>query len=288
MSGGDVDIDSKGTKGRETPVPFGHLPAGLPQDPATEQDDKVAFFGNGNELAGQYKPAFRVIPANQCFKSTNVVIDTRNDWLVMDDKLLRVDGFAQTGLGLETGDHTLPHHLVEELRAPFAVSLGVIHGGIGIAKEVLGCAAGRTEGDPDAGGDKHAAPLQVKRLIQPFKDARRHNKRFGLVLDTAEQNGELVSADARHHGLPVSTKARTGADTGSQPASDIDKQLIAGCVSETVVDHLELVKVDKQDGEEFGLLTCGLDCGLEAVDEVKTVWYMGQRVGDLSFSDVRL
>src|ERR1035441_3446230 len=86
LPGGDVDIDSKGTKGRETPVPFGHLPAGLPQDPATEQDDKVAFLGNGNELARQYEPAFRVIPANQCFKTTNAVIDARNDWLVMDDE----------------------------------------------------------------------------------------------------------------------------------------------------------------------------------------------------------
>jgi len=77
------------------------------------------------------------------------------------------------------------------------------------------------------------------------------------------------------------------ADGGAKPPGYVDEQLIAGCVPEAVVDHLELVKIDEQDSETDRLLISRLDSGLEAVDEVKAVWKAGQRIRGLAFGEPR-
>src|ERR1035437_6231126 len=125
----------------------------------------------------------------------------------MKDKLLRVDGFAQTGLDLEPGDNSLAHRLVEQFEARFTVGLGVIHGGIGIAQEVFGCAVRGPEGNSDASGGGYVPALQVKRLAEPFKDPRSDNRGGGLVPPMGEENRELVSAYPRHDGLSLSIRA---------------------------------------------------------------------------------
>src|ERR1700686_2668634 len=104
----------------------------------------------------------------------------------------------------------------------------------------------------------------------------------------AEEDCEFVSADARHNRSLRATPACTGPDAGAQPSRDIDEQFIACCMSEAVVDHLELVEGDEQDGEVGVLLTGGFDRGLEAVDEIEAVWEASERIDDFAFSDVRL
>ena len=59
-------------------------------------------------------------------------------------------------------------------------------------------------------------------------------------------------------------------------------------MTEGVVDQFELIEVDEQDGEKTVLLPSGLDRGLQAVDEVETVWEASERIDDLAFGDIRL
>jgi hypothetical protein len=59
-------------------------------------------------------------------------------------------------------------------------------------------------------------------------------------------------------------------------------------MSQAVVDQFELVEVYEQNSEKLVVLTGGLDCGLEAVNEVEAVGQAGERVFDFAFSDVGL
>ena len=69
MPGRDIDTDGERKARSESLLPFGHLAAGLNQNPTAEEDDEVASLGDGNELAGWDEPAFGVIPANQRLES---------------------------------------------------------------------------------------------------------------------------------------------------------------------------------------------------------------------------
>src|SRR5450432_477344 len=57
-------------------------------------------------------------------------------------------------------------------------------------------------------------------------------------------------------------------------------------MSEAVVDQFEPVEVDEQDSEKGTFLTSGLDCRLEAVNEVRPVWDVGKWVRDFAFGNI--
>ena len=151
-----------------------------------------------------------MIPANQRLEAADAEIGQRDNRLVINHQLVLVDGFAQAGFGLEAGDGLLAQSVVEEFKARLAVGLGVIHGGVGVAQQVFGSGAGGAEGDSDAGGDKHTAALEMKRLAEPLEDSRGDVDGVALVLDMAEQDGELIAADARHHRLHGAALAGAG------------------------------------------------------------------------------
>jgi hypothetical protein len=93
--------------GSKALLPFGQLPARFDQNPATEEDDEVASLGDGNELVRRDEPAFGMIPANKRLETAEVTVAGRDNWLVVDDELLRIDGFAQTCFNLEAGNDLL-------------------------------------------------------------------------------------------------------------------------------------------------------------------------------------
>ena len=93
------------------------------------------------------------------------------------------------------------------------------------------------------------------------------------VGDAVEQHGELVAAEARD--------GVAGAQRATQPARDGDQQLVADVVAERVVDELEAVEVEEQDGDAArpGRARCGAaDRLVEAVEEQHAVRQPGQRV----------
>jgi hypothetical protein len=150
--------------------------------------------------------------------------------------------------------------------------LGVVHGGVGVAQEVLGPLVARLVGrDPDAGGEEDLAPRKLEGRVQGLLDALRHPLGDLVVRHVVHQHRELVPAQAGH-GV-----ARSQA--GLQPAGDLHQQLVPGQVAEAVVDALEAVDVQEEGGE--AVLRPAPEAGQaggQPVHEQGPVGQAGQRV----------
>ena len=110
--------------------------------------------------------------------------------------------------------------------------------------------------DADTDGGKHLASVQTKRGFELVEYALRDHCGIGRVPDVAEENREFVAAEAGDHGMPVFP---SGADTRPQSRGNPHQQLIAGRVSQAVVDQLEAVQIDEQHREEAPVLARRVD-----------------------------
>ena len=91
-----------------------------------------------------------------------------------------------------------------------------------------------------------------------------------LLVDVLEQDDELVAAEAR--------RGVDAADAAGEPVRGLAKQIVAGRVTERVVDVLEHVEIDEQHGG-LRLPALGPDQGvLEAVDQQQPVREAGERI----------
>src|SRR5262249_40163837 len=114
------------------------------------------------------------------------------------------------------------------------------HGHVGVANELLAARAARAEDDADARAEGDVPTRDGDRLRQVLDEAS--GERDGLLAaDVLEQQRELVSAEpgdrvARAHDL-------------LEPARDDPQELVAGVVAEAVVDLLEAVEVDEENGD---------------------------------------
>src|SRR4029077_10211713 len=68
------------------------------------------------------------------------------------------------------------------------------------------------------------------------------------------------------------------AQAGSEAATNLDQQLIASCVSQTVVDHFEAIQVDEQHRQLLAVALRAGEAVGDAVEEQSTVWQTRQRV----------
>ena len=74
-------------------------------------------------------------------------------------------------------------------------------------------------------------------------DAAGGDRGLRLVLEADAEDGELVAAEA---GDEVGV-----AHGGLEPLRDLDQQAVAGLVPEAVVDDLEVVEVEEEDGDRL-------------------------------------
>src|ERR1700722_1880421 len=91
------------------------------------------------------------------------------------------------------------------------------------------------------------------------------------MAEIVEEDGELVAAEAGDH--VAFPQARF------QPLSDRHQEGVADQMSETVVDELEPVEIEKQDREDiFGMALGSVDNLPEQLDEERSIRKTGQRV----------
>ena len=88
---------------------------------------------------------------------------------------------------------------------------------------------------------KCSAPSTTNGLREGRRDALGHLGRGALVGDVLEQDPELVASE------PSDRVAR--AQRLAQSRRDVDEQRVARGVAHAVVDELELVEVEEQDGD---------------------------------------
>ena len=148
-------------------------------------------------------------------------------------------------------------------------ALGVVHRGVGLAKETRAAGTGPSERDADTRPRKDLRALDDDRLVETLEQPARND--LGLRgVDPFEKDGELVAPEPCNrvrvpHGLP-------------QAAGDTDEELVPGGVSQAVVDGLEVVDVDEQDGHPQERPPRPLERVRDAVEEQRAVRERRERV----------
>ncbi len=111
---------------------------------------------------------------------------------------------------------------------------------------------------------------ELQRAGERGGDALRHRTRRARGRDVLEQDDELVAAEA---GQRVARTQRLPEARG-----DRDEHLVADLVTQGVVDELEAIDVEEEDGRTPPALAPRLQRGAEPVEEQRAVRKPGQRV----------
>ena len=193
-----------------------------------------------------------------------------HDRLVVQLELVCVDRLLQLGAELEPLDDALVHRGLEHPVAPLAVSLGHVHGHVGVAQE-LGGLGNRVlavdHADTDARPREDLLAVDLVRDLQRVKDPRRGVGRLRRVADALQQDRELVAAEA---GDGVG-----GANRDPEAPCDLLQDLVAGRVAEA---GLEVVEVDEDDGDVREATLRPHQRVLDTVGEERAVREVGDRV----------
>ena len=165
--------------------------------------------------------------------------------LIVDAQLAALDRPPQRGLGLQALGAPQAHGAVEDRKAGAPALLGVVHGRVGVAQQHAGghrrVAAQR---DADRGREEDLAVGQREGLGQGLGDALCHGGGVVLPGDLLADDRELVAAEAR--------EGVGGSQQGPQPSRHLLEHLVADLVPVAVVDQLEAVEVEEQDGHGPG------------------------------------
>ena len=226
----------------------------------------------GMNCAGRDHAPLGVLPADQRLGADDRAALGDDDRLVVEDELVGGDRAAQLRLELHPPQQRRVHALLVEAIGAGAVVLGAVERDVGVAQHLVGgrLLAAVDQGDAGGGGDREPAAGELERLGERVEQVAGH-LRGGLGRGAGlEQHGELVAAEA---GGGVARGEPLG-----EPAGADAQQLVARGMAERVVDLLEVVEVEEEDGEALLRGRAGVERVLEPVDEQRAVREVGQRV----------
>ncbi len=165
----------------------------------------------GMKVAGEIGLPLRVHRTSDS-NPTHIPEASRHDRLIVHLEVVVVDGVAQVVLEAEPVERARVHVGVEQLVARLAARLRVIHGGVGVAHDLVGVVVLRAaEGDADARRREHFAAADRKRRAQRVLDAERDGVGLLLVAELVQENRELVSAEPWRARRPAAGTTRGGA-----------------------------------------------------------------------------
>ena len=232
------DVDAHRHSGPQR-LPAGRGPAGLLQHPPVQLADQPDLLGQRHEGGRRQQPAPRVLPAHQRLGPVYVPAVQVDHRLEAQPELAPLQRVPQVGLQLGLGHHRPAHRRLELPHAGLAGGLRRIHRDVGVPQHVPGVAADLLD-DADADRDPDRPPGELdrraERVQQPAGGPQSGAR--GVVLD---QHRELVPAEPGDHVVRP--------DRGDQPLGQPDQQPVAGLVPERVVDGLEPIQVEQQQGQ---------------------------------------
>ena len=231
----------------------------------------AVLLEQGEEVVRREQAFFRMLPAQQRLSAENMPgphvglgLVKEHEFTVGQRPLQFILAGAQRA-GLAVAG------LAEELEAMATGLLGGIHRLVGMAEQGVGVeAVGRVQRDADAGGDLHLLVLDGEGGIEHVGQAVQGLLAFGEAGQFADQQHELVAAQAADRVVL--------AQALGQAAGDLDQQAVAGGVAPAVVDRLEIVEIEIAHGQQVAA-PVGLGDGLlQAVGEQQPVGQAGQRI----------
>ena len=223
--------------------PGGHE-ARLAQHHLPQLEDEPRRFGDRDELVGANGPELGALPAQERLRPGGRRVLQLPLGLVVQEELPAGEPLAHAVLQRHAAHVALVHLAGEELVPPLPMALGLVHGGVGAAKERLHVAAvPRVEGDADTGAPVDLLPVDQKRLPEERLQPLGHRRgRFLLAVD---HDDELVPAQPRQ---------RVGAADGAGKAPrHLLQELVPHLVAARVVQVLEVVQVEKEQRQRAPL-----------------------------------
>ena len=155
--------------------------------------------------------------------------------------------------------------LVQRVRA--LRPLDAVHRDVRVADEVLAaCDAGGSDRDADAHVAGDVAAAKRVRPVDRVQHAARHGD-GRLRVGIADEHRELVAAEPSGEILV--------ADRAGQAVGELGEELVARAVAPRVVDRLEAVEVEVENGRRPG---AALELGVHRFEQVWPVGKAGERV----------
>ena len=267
LLGGDVD--------RNHHAAVRQVRAGAPQDPLAQLPDEAGFLRQRYEVGWHQQSELRMLPAHKSLQPEQRRAAHVDDRLILDQELVvHLQRPLQRGEELATACDRILHAVLEDLEQLLAARLGHVHGRVRIAEHLVRRLYGVTldqrvaSRDADAGGEGRRALPELERDGQRGQDAPGDLLGAGAI-GLLQQERELVAAQAAGRVL--------GAQDAHQPLGHEAQQIVTGRMSERVVDGLEVVQVNEQDGQACRLLPPN-EGMRETVNEQDTIRQPGERI----------
>jgi hypothetical protein len=208
-----------------------------------------------------------VLPANERLEGDRPPACERDDRLEVHADLAAADSVLERACKLVTSPDTHVHLRLEGRIPALAGGLCAVHRNIRVREKFVGGArTARGGGDADACVNGHLASVQEERHLHRFDHSHRDVLRH-LFAARVEEDPELVASETRCE--------IAGPDTCAHALGDGDEELVAGAVPECVVDRLEVVEIDEQDGRRVRMR---VQRSGNALCEERAVGEPGQRV----------
>ena len=226
-------------------LPVGHLLQGRSHHPfAHVQCQRVVVDGR-QKLCGPQQPALRVLPADQRFGTQHLAAAQVDLGLVVQHQLLPFQRGAHGFQVLVVVAQVAVVRGIEHMEAVLATQLGLVHGLIGLAHQLVGCDVFflRVERNPQAGRHLYRLAVNQHRLGSGVAQAFQHGHAVGVGGQVVHDGHKLVATQARQ---------RVAFAQGLAHAhSQRHQQLVAHRVAACVVDGLEAVQVQEHHRQLF-------------------------------------
>ncbi len=251
--------------------PLGKMAARLVQDERVDPADEPVLLGEGDEIVWSHDSPLGMTPAHQRLDADQRLVLQGEEWLVEEEQFLVLDSVAQLGLEEARPGGDALGGVEDPITVP-PCFLGLVHRPVGVADQLLGLGQGIAgDDDPDAAGDGEVAPILEVGDADPPDDAIGDETDVVVVIaQSPAQHDELVATESGN-GVGIARQER-------EPATDLGEHLVAGIVTERVVDRFEVVQVDIQDRKPRWLPFQGSKSLRQPVHQGGPVHQTGHRV----------
>ena len=196
------------------------------------------------------------LPAHEGLETAHLPGHDVDDRLVVEPHLLSADRAVEGVFDVHPSRQVGLHRVVEQRHSVAAVGLGAMGGDVGTTHQFFGrqgAIAGR-DGDADAGGDEHRRISDRDRLAERLSYLLDPHHRVGGRGGGAVDDDEVVASRA-------GDGAAEAADQQTESIGDHDEHAVGVEVAETVVDVLEAIEVELDDGRLLFRPPGGLQAG---------------------------
>jgi len=216
-----------------------------PHDQPPQRQDQPGLLGQRNELAGRNHAALRMHPAHQCLCAHHLALLVHHR-LVVQQKLVALQRQPDIPLQRRPRAGGGLHGGVKKAQRIAPLDLGLVHGQVRTLKQfVHRLLRVPKQRDTDARRAVNLAFVHLKRFVQRCDDLL--GNRFGLdgglrlhAVQVLENQHKLITPEAGH--------GVHRPHTSLQALRHLNQQAVAPFVTERVVDGLEIVQVQKQQG----------------------------------------